>query len=138
MDPNRLAKLDLNLLVVLDVLLAERNVTHAAQRLGLSQPAVSNALARLRETLGDQLLVRTAHGMVPTARALAVQHRLSAALSGIANVVNVGASFDPRTARRSFVIAATDYVQFVVLGELLREVRSLAPGVSLELLAPRG
>jgi DNA-binding transcriptional LysR family regulator len=138
MDPHRLARLDLNLLVVLDVLLAERNVTHAAQRLGLSQPTVSNALARLRETLGDQLLVRTAHGMVPTARALAVQHRLSQALGGIADVVNVGGSFEPRTARRSFVIAATDYVQFVLLGELLRVVRESAPGVSLELVAPRG
>jgi DNA-binding transcriptional LysR family regulator len=138
MDPNRLASLDLNLLVVLDVLLAERNVTHAAQRLGLSQPTVSNALARLREALGDQLLVRTAHGMVPTARALAVQHRLSEALGGIADVVNVGASFDPRTARRSFVIAATDYVQFVLLGELLRNVQQSAPGVTLELVAPRG
>jgi DNA-binding transcriptional LysR family regulator len=138
MDPNRLAKLDLNLLVVLDVVLAERNVTHAAQRLGLSQPTVSNALARLREALGDQLLVRTAHGMVPTARALAVQHRLSEALGGIADVVNAGATFDPRTARRAFVIAATDYVQFVLLGELLRVVRESAPGVTLELVAPRG
>jgi DNA-binding transcriptional LysR family regulator len=138
MDPNRLNRLDLNLLVVLDVLLAERNVTHAAQRLGLSQPTVSNALARLREALGDRLLVRTAQGMVPTARALAVQHQLSAALGGLAAVVNVGASFDPRTARRSFVIAATDYVQFVLLGELLRNVQRSAPGVTLELVAPRG
>jgi DNA-binding transcriptional LysR family regulator len=138
MDPNRLARLDLNLLVVLDVLLAERNVTHAAQRLGLGQSTVSNALARLREALGDQLLVRTAGGMIPTARALAVQHRLSEALGGIADVVNVGASFEPRTARRAFVIAATDYVQFVLLGELLRTVRESAPGVTLELVAPRG
>jgi DNA-binding transcriptional LysR family regulator len=138
MDSKRLATLDLNLLVVLDVLLAERNVTRAARRLGLSQPTVSNALARLRELLGDQLLVRSSRGMVPTARALAVQHRLGAALAGIADVVSVGASFDPRTARRSFVIAATDYVQFVLLGEVLRQVRSRAPGVTLELVAPRG
>jgi DNA-binding transcriptional LysR family regulator len=138
MEPNRLAKLDLNLLVVLDVLLAERNVTHAAQRLGLSQPTVSNALARLREALGDQLLVRTAGGMVPTARALAVQHRLSEALGGIADVVSLGASFEPGTARRSFVIAATDYVQFVLLGELLRKVREAAPGVTIQVVAPRG
>src|SRR6185369_4715846 len=102
--------------------------------LGLSQPAVSNALARLREALGDRLLVRSAHGMVPTARALAVQRRLSEALAGIADVVNVGPSFDPRTARRSFVIAATDYVQFVLLGELLRKVQASAPGVSIELV----
>src|SRR5689334_8324334 len=109
MDPHRLSNFDLNLLVVFDVLLTERNVTHAAQRLGLSQPAVSSALARLREALGDQLLVRTAHGMVPTARALAIQRQLGEALGGIGSIINTDTSFDPRTAERSFVIAATDY-----------------------------
>jgi DNA-binding transcriptional LysR family regulator len=138
MDPNRLCNFDLNLLVVFDVLLAERNVTHAAQRLGLSQPAVSNALARLREALGDQLLVRTAQGMVPTARALSIQGQLSDALGGIGSVINDDASFDPRTARRAFVIAATDYVQFVLLGKLLASVRALAPGVTLNVVPPVG
>jgi DNA-binding transcriptional LysR family regulator len=138
MDPNRLCNFDLNLLVVFDVLLAERNVTHAAQRLGLSQPAVSNALARLREALGDQLLVRTAQGMVPTARALSIQSQLSDALGGIGSVINDDAAFDPATGRRAFVIAATDYVQFVLLGKLLARVRALAPGVSINVVSPAG
>ena len=138
MDPNRLCNFDLNLLVVFDVLLAERNVTHAAQRLGLSQPAVSNALARLREALGDQLLVRTAQGMVPTARALSIQGQLSDALGGIGSVINDDAGFEPATAKRAFVIAATDYVQFVLLGKLLARMRQLAPNVTVNVVPPVG
>jgi DNA-binding transcriptional LysR family regulator len=138
MDPHRLSGFDLNLLVVFDVLLGERNVTHAAQRLGLSQPAVSNALARLRQALADPLLVRTAQGMVPTARALAVQAQLGAALGQLGDIVHGEAAFDAGTARRSFVIAATDYVQFVLLGNLLRALRRQAPGMTLHVVPPVG
>jgi LysR family transcriptional regulator, transcriptional activator of nodD3 and syrA len=136
MDPTRLAGFDLNLLVVLDVLLAERSVTKAAKRLGLSQSAVSNALARLRESLDDVLLVRAANAMVPTSRALALQREVRDALDRIGHAIGGGATFDPKTAHRSFVIAATDYVQFVLLGALVERVRRTAPGVSLQIVSP--
>jgi DNA-binding transcriptional LysR family regulator len=134
MDPARLSAFDLNLLVVLDVLLAERNVTRAANRLGLSQPAVSNALARLRGALGDPLLVRTRAGMAPTPRALALVGSLRDALDLMGNTITDAESFDPASARRTFVLAATDYVQFVLLGKLVARIRRVAPGVVLEVL----
>ena len=87
MDRADLAGIDLNLLVVLDVLLAERSVTRAAARLGLSQPATSNALARLRGTFGDPLLVRTTGGMAPTPRAVALQEPLRQALDGVGSAI---------------------------------------------------
>src|SRR5262245_27632740 len=130
MDAARLARFDLNLLVVLDVLLAESNVTRAASRLGLSQPAVSNALARLRHALGDPLLVRTPQGMAPTPRAQTLQAPLRDALARMGLALTGDDTFDPRTARRTFVLAATDYVQFVLLGPLVRRVHREAPGVT--------
>jgi DNA-binding transcriptional LysR family regulator len=136
MDSTRLSELDLNLLVVLDVVLAERSVTRAARRLGLTQPAVSNSLARLRTALGDPLLVRTGEGMVPTPRAVALQRRLGTALDGLREAIADPGAFDPRTARRTFVIAATDYVQLVLLGALVRAIRHEAPGVALQIIAP--
>ena len=134
MDTARLSGFDLNLLVVLDVLLAERNVTRAATRLGLSQPAVSNALARLRNSLGDPLLVRTRQGMAPTPRALALVGSLRDALDLMGNTLTDAESFDPASAKRTFVLAATDYVQFVLLGKLVQRIRRLAPGVVLDVL----
>src|SRR5262249_27785924 len=136
MDAARLNGFDLNLLVVFDVLLAERNVTRAAKRLGLSQSAVSNALGRLRERLEDRGLVRAANGMVPTPRALALPREGSAALARIGNAVGGGAEFDPASARRTFVIAATDYVQYVLVGRLVELIRRAAPGVELQIVAP--
>src|SRR6266542_270360 len=106
MDPARLASFDLNLLVVFEVLLDERNVTRAARRLGLSQSAVSNALARLREALDDPVLVRAANGMVPTSRAVALQRQVSEALQHIGTAIAGDAAFEPGTAHRTFVVAA--------------------------------
>jgi DNA-binding transcriptional LysR family regulator len=136
MDSTRLSGFDLNLLVVLDVLLAERSVTRAAKRLGLSQSAVSNALSRLRTAFGDGVLVRAANGMVATPRALALQREVGEALGRISDVLGGGAIFDPPTARRTFAIVATDYVQFVLLGALVNRLRRSAPGVSLQIVPP--
>ncbi len=136
MDSTRLSGFDLNLLVVFDVLLAERNVTRAAKRLGLSQSAVSNALSRLRQALGDPLLVRAATGMVPTSRALALQRDVGEALDRVGKAVAGGGVFDPQTARRTFVIAATDYVQFVLLSALVNRVRAQAADVVLHIVPP--
>ncbi|VVE45137.1 transcriptional regulator [Pandoraea morbifera] len=101
---------DLNLLVTLDALLAQRNVTHAAQRLGLSQPAVSAQLARLRQVFGDPLLIPadSGRGMVASARALALVAPLRAALKDLELVVRARPGFDPLTDVRRFVIAASD------------------------------
>ena len=130
----RLASLDLNLLVVLEVLLEERNVTRASARLGLTQPGVSTMLARLRETLGDPLLVRGPRGMVPTPRALELQQPLREALDGLDRAIRRDRGFDPASSERTFVIAATDYVQFVLFGGLVRRVQRHAPHVRLRVV----
>jgi DNA-binding transcriptional LysR family regulator len=129
-----LASLDLNLLVVLEVLLEERNATRAAARLGLTQPGVSTALARLREALGDPLLVRGPRGMAPTPRGLELQKPLREALDGLDRALRRERGFDPATSERTFVVAATDYVQFVLLGGLVRLLQRHAPRVRLRVV----
>src|SRR6185312_17356303 len=99
-----IAALNLNLLQVLDALLAERSVSRAGHRLGLSQPAVSNALGQLRTRLGDPLLVRRANGMVPTERALALAQPVRAAMLAVEQSLAPPAAFDPATAQRDFVL----------------------------------
>ena len=127
-----LRDLDLNLLVVLDALLAERHVTRAAARIGRSQPACSHALARLRRLLDDPLLVRGRGGaMVPTARALALAPALRQALGAIAVALRGDAAFDPATARRSFRIATGDYAELVLLPALAARLGRDAPGIDL-------
>src|SRR5712672_1443302 len=96
--------IDLNLLVVFDAVMQERNVTRAGQRLGLSQPAMSHALARLRHTLKDELFVRSPKGMVPTPRAEQLALPVRAALEGLQRSLEP-AQFDPASAQRDFRIA---------------------------------
>ncbi len=126
-----LGSVDLNLLVVLDALLHLRSVTGAARRLNLSQSAVSHALRRLREALGDELLVRVPGGMAPTARSEALIEPLRQALALVGDVVTAPRPFEPATAQRSFRVAAADYAQFVLLPELLRRLALEAPGVDV-------
>src|SRR5215471_14792467 len=114
-----ISALNLNLLPVLDALLAERNVSRAGARLGLSQPAVSNALAQLRAILGDPLLVRGPRGMVPTERALALAGPLRGALAALERGLDPPRAFDAATAERSFTIVTSDFVAFVMLPRLL-------------------
>src|SRR5690554_5047531 len=92
--PMNLSRVDLNLLVYLDVLLRERNVTRAAQQLGITQPALSNGLRRLRELFQDPLLVRTSEGMMPTERARALQPQIRQALAVIQQAVAPETAFD--------------------------------------------
>ncbi|GBQ89475.1 LysR family transcriptional regulator [Asaia krungthepensis] len=122
-------RLDLNLLATLDVLLAERNVTRAARRLAISQPALSTRLARLRAVLGDPLLLPGPRGMIPTERALALHKPLRAALDAVRDVVAVASRFDPMTASATVTIVASDYVQYAVLFDLVRHLRDVAPGI---------
>ena len=118
--PMNIYNFDLNLLRVLDALLRERNVSRAAERLSLSQPAVSNALNRLRELLDDPLLVRVGRAMQPTPRALSLEAPIRDALQQIEHTLNAGDFFDPSTRRQRFVIAA-----------LMARLASVAPGIQL-------
>lgn len=122
---------DLNLLRVLDALLRERNVSRAAERLSLSQPAVSNALNRLRELLGDPLLVRVGRSMQPTPRALALEAPIRTALAQIEQSLVAGEAFDPARSRQRFSIAVTDYVELICMTRLLERLAVLAPGVQI-------
>jgi DNA-binding transcriptional LysR family regulator len=124
---------NLNLFVTFDALLAERNVTRAARRLGLTQSAVSNALRQLRELTGDPLFLRRSAGMEPTPRALALGEpvRRGLAAFGAALAPSV---FEPSTADRTFVLAASDYVELVLLPPLLRRLRGEAPNVRIEVV----
>lgn len=135
-----LACLDLNLLRVLDTLMQERKVAPAAVRLGLSQPAVSNALARLRHALGDELLTRSAHGMQPTAYALAVHAALGPALASIDGALRTKQMFNPLTSVWSARLAMTDIGEIVFLPPLLNHLHSAAPGLTLSTVreAPGG
>ncbi|MGJ8562809.1 MAG: LysR family transcriptional regulator [Alphaproteobacteria bacterium] len=127
--------LDLNLLVVFDALMRERHVTRAAQAIGLSQPAFSNALTRLRDRLGDELFIRTPNGMKPTPWALDLSGPISTALSEIENALD-GATFDPATSNRSFTIATPDYATITLFPKLLERIRAEAPGVTLQAITP--
>ncbi|WP_213908481.1 LysR family transcriptional regulator [Stutzerimonas nitrititolerans] len=122
---------DLNLLRVLDALLRERNVSRAAQRLSLSQPAVSNALNRLRELLDDPLLVRVGRAMQPTPRALSLEAPIRDALQQIEHTLNAGDFFDPATSRQRFAIAVTDYVELICMPPLMAHLARVAPGIQL-------
>jgi DNA-binding transcriptional LysR family regulator len=125
------SRLDFNLLVTLDALLAERNVTHTAKRLNLSQPALSARLTRLREIFGDQLLIPVQRGMVLTQRAQELQGPLHEALEGVRHVIADNAPFDPARAEATITIAASDYAQYSILMPLVCALRIEAPGVRI-------
>ena len=127
-----LSGIDLNLLLALDALLAERHVTRAAARLGLSQSAASHALARLRDLLDDPLLVRGPRGaMLPTPRALVLTPLVERALVEVAAVLRPPEVFDPRTSRRTLRIGAGDYAELVLLPALFARMAEQAPGIDL-------
>lgn len=122
---------DLRLLRVFDALMAEGNVTRAATRLNLTQSATSQALAKLRDALGDPLFVRAGQAMHPTARAAAMAAPVREALGLIATAVTSSQLFDPKSARLAFRIAATDHALMLLLPGLARRVATQAPGVQL-------
>jgi DNA-binding transcriptional LysR family regulator len=123
--------LDLNLLVAFEALMLERSVSKAGARLGLSQPAMSNALERLRGALGDRLFVQHGRQMVPTARSHDLAVPVLESLANIRAAIGAGNSFDASRATASFRLAATDYVEIVFLPRALRALKRAAPHVSL-------
>jgi DNA-binding transcriptional LysR family regulator len=122
--------IDLNLLIVFDAVMHERNLTRAGRRLGLSQPAASHALARLRTTLKDDLFVRTPEGMQPTARAQQMAEPVRDALRMLRLTLEPE-EFDPTVATRTFTIAANNHAARAIVPELARRVSEVAPYVSL-------
>lgn len=129
----QLDHLDLKTLRMLAALLDTGSITRSGEMLGLSQPAASRAVERLRRALGDPLLVRTSKGYVLTARAEALKPLLADTLASLARMFT-GDGFDPATARRTFRIAATDYGSVTVLGPLAAQVAREAPGVCLDVV----
>jgi DNA-binding transcriptional LysR family regulator len=126
-------RLDLNLLVTLEALLVEQNVTKAAERLHLSQPAVSAQLSRLRDVFDDPLLIPAQRGMTPTAKALELMGPLRQALDQVRSTVSTHQGFDPAKATLVVSIACTDYLQAAVVKPVLSALRREAPGVRVAL-----
>lgn len=130
-----LNSVDLNLLVHLDVLLREQNVTKAANHLGITQPAMSNGLKRLRLLFEDPLLVRTSDGMVPTALALSLKPAVREILFNIEKVIQPERDFDLNS-QRVFRIMASDYAESTLIPDVLSEVRKQSPNITLDVLTP--
>src|SRR5690606_19585884 len=127
----KLAALDTNLLVALDALLQECNVTRAAARLGVTQPAMSQTLARIRDHFDDPILVRVGRVMEPTPFARRVQDRLHQAISELEAVVRERPHFDPTQASRRFVLAMVDYLALLLVAPLKRAIGEVAPHIDV-------
>ncbi|MFK8050464.1 MAG: LysR family transcriptional regulator [Halioglobus sp.] len=132
----RFKTLDLNLLVALDALLDEQSVTRAAERVHVSQPAMSAALARLREHLNEPLFVQHGKTMIPTAAALRMKEPLKELLQSIDILVTQGSHFDPATSHRRFRIATSDYLLAVLFPALIHRLDREAPGIGMDCIQP--
>jgi DNA-binding transcriptional LysR family regulator len=126
-----LKDIDLNLLVVFHHLFMEKRVSAVAERLGLTQPTVSNALSRLRKLLGDELFLRTARGMEPTPYANRLAEPIAYALRTIHDTLNEKSDFDPVTSTKKFTIAMTDIGEIYFLPKLMHTLAQIAPGVTI-------
>jgi DNA-binding transcriptional LysR family regulator len=133
----KLHQLDLNLLLALDALISLKSVTRAAEKLFVSQPAMSHALNRLRDFFQDPLLVRTPQGMQPTGRALQLHQGVHQVLRLLENHLNEPDSFEPLHSERIFTICTTDYVECVLIPPLVKMLEQLAPKVHIKILILR-
>lgn len=130
---SNLRNFDLNLLLAFDVLMQERNVTRAAERMFVTQSAMSHTLHRLRQQLDDPLLVKTPSGMQPTDRALALVEPVRSLLLDMERLLEPPQAFDPASSQRRFTIAATDYMEFLLLPDLFRLIEQAAPGIDIHI-----
>ncbi len=126
-----LRRIDVNLIVVLDAILTEMNLTRAGEAVGMSQPAVSGALARLRQQYGDPLLVRKGRVFELTELAEALKPIVAEAMNEIQRTFEIMPTFDPKVSTRTFSIAASDYVLSQMTGQLLELIEQEAPGVNI-------
>ncbi|PXX38865.1 LysR family transcriptional regulator [Aquitalea magnusonii] len=129
----KLHQLDLNLLLALDALVSLRSVTRAAEKLFVSQPAMSHSLNRLRAFFNDPLLVRSPHGMQPTQKALYLQQGVHQALSLLQSHFSQPEAFDPATSTRRFTLCTTDYVECVLIPPLVKKLAVEAPNVHIDI-----
>jgi DNA-binding transcriptional LysR family regulator len=125
-------KLDVKLLHLFNVLMTERNVSRAAQKLSISQPAMSLVLRRLRTLFKDPLFVRAHNEMVPTPRALELAVPVRKILEDLGTLLDVEPAFDPRTAKAHFALTIPSYISFLLLPKLMKVIERRAPGVTLE------
>lgn len=132
----RLDNFDLNLLVAFDALLRERSVTRAAEKLNITQSAMSASLKRLRESFQDELLVQHGKKMLPTQHALALAPEVSETLVHLKGLIATGTRFEPGNSKRRFRLNASDYITTVVLVPLIEALQEEAPGIRLELSLP--
>ncbi len=128
-----LRNFDLNLLVAFKFLMEERSVSRAAERLFISQSAMSHVLQRLRRQLDDPVLVKTAAGMTPTPRAQALWEPIKAVLRDVERLVRTPEEFSPDSSQKRFVIAASDYVEFTLLPPFIAELNRRAPNIEIQL-----
>jgi DNA-binding transcriptional LysR family regulator len=127
---------DLNLLIPLRVLLTERHVTRAAEKLGITQPAMSASLARLRAVFGDQLLVRGPGGLAPTVRGQQLMDQLDQVIAVIDQLIAPPTEFAPDTSRRTFTLIGTDFIEALLLPSLMADLAVEAPGVQVVFRPP--
>lgn len=132
-----LRSLDLNLLVVFDAIYAEGSLSRAADRIGMSQPAMSNALARLRAALNDPLFERRGNGMEPTARARQLVNPVRQALDVLQAGLATGSSFDFRTAQHTFSVATEDFGEVVIMPRLMNWLSNVAPSIQVRIASER-
>ncbi|MCR5870755.1 MULTISPECIES: LysR family transcriptional regulator [unclassified Sphingomonas] len=132
----RFKGLDLNLIVAFEALMSDRSVSRAAERLNLSQPAMSNALARLRSYFGDELLIARNKRMYPTPFAETLLPQVRQALETMEGVIATSRHFDPATTNRTFRIMTSDYIATSILFPIVTRLSATAPGVRIELLLP--
>ncbi|WP_374381191.1 LysR substrate-binding domain-containing protein [Dongia sp.] len=125
---------DLNLLPVFVTLMEERNVTRAAERLGITQPALSNALARLRLMMKDQLFIRARYGIEPTPLARDLAPVIAASLAKIDDLVRGQQEFDPAKAQRQVTVATNSYVEFGLIPAVVARLKDVAPGIRLRMI----
>ena len=130
----RLHRLDLNLLIMLDILIIERSVSQTAQRLSMTQPAISNALSRLRQHFDDELFVVMGRRMVPTPLCKTLAEPVSRIIRELSVIATARAGFDPATAERTVTIICSDYVFLVFLSEAIRRLAVVAPNVTVRTL----
>ena len=128
-----LRQFDLNLLIIFDALISECHVSRAANKVFLSQSAMSHALNRLREQLNDPILVRTESGLQPTPKALAMAPKVKNALQLLQQSLNPSEVFDPQYSHRTFTIACTDYFEAIIFPDLLSQLLNAAPNIKVEI-----
>ena len=131
-----ISKIDLNLLIYLDVLLREKNVTKAASQLNITQPAMSNGLKRLRTLFNDPILVRTSDGMVPTERARTLAPSIRKILLELEEALQGEEEFNEQNSQRVFRIMASDYAASTLIPNLLRKLNQIAPNVTMDIMTP--